>query len=77
MLFKDVVEVWTSTLRRKTSRSLDGQGLPLVRPLERFGHRPVIIVDERENFGLQVLNGGEQATCEQLAHQNTEPDFVG
>ena len=51
------------------------QGLSLVGPFERFSHRAVIIVDERQDLGLQVLDGKKRAPFEQLAHQNAEPDF--
>ena len=59
MLFKDVAEVWTSTPRRKTFYSLSHQSFPLVGPFERLGHGLVVIVDEGQDFGPQVLNGSE------------------
>ena len=48
-----------STRRRKSFRSLDSQSLALVRPLERVRHRAIVIVDESEDFGLQVVNREE------------------
>ena len=65
----------TSTLRRKYHHGLYQESLSLMRPLERLGHRVVIIVDERQDFGLEVLDGKKRAPFEQLAHQNAEPDF--
>ena len=51
------------------------QRLALVGPLEGFGHRAIEIFDKGQDFGLQILNGGEAATFEQFASQNAEPDF--
>src|SRR2546423_15542779 len=65
----------TSTLRRKYHHGLYQESLSLIRPLERLGHRVVILVDERQDFGLEVLDGKKRAPFEQLAHQNAEPDF--
>jgi len=48
-----------STRRRKTFRSSNGQRLALVGPLERLGHRPIVIGDKSQNFGLQVFDRGE------------------
>lgn len=47
----------------------------MIGPLERLGHGPVVIVDEGEDLGLQILNGGERAAFEYLAYQNREPDL--
>ena len=65
----------TSTRRRKIFCSLNGQRLALVGPLERLGHRPIVIVDKSQNFGLQVFDRGEGASFEQLANQNRKPDL--
>jgi len=54
---------------------LDCQSFSLIRPLEGLGHRPVVILDESKNPGLQVLNRGEGAACEEFADQDAEPDF--
>ena len=54
-----VIQTLTSTLRRKTSCSLSHQSFPLVGPFERLGHGLVVIVDESQDFGPQVLNGSE------------------
>ena len=35
----------------------------------------IVVVDESEYFGLQVLHTAEGAACEQLAYQDREPDF--
>jgi hypothetical protein len=64
-----------STPRRKTFDSLSGQRLALVGPLERFGHRAIVVVDEGQNLRLQVLYAGEGTALEDLAHQDREPDF--
>ena len=42
----------TSTLRRKSARSLHGQSLALIGPLERLGHSPIVILDKGEDPGL-------------------------
>ena len=47
----------------------------MIGPLKRLSHRPVIRVNEGEDPGLQVLDGGERAAFEQLADENAEPDF--
>ena len=48
-----------STLRRKTSSSLNHQSFALIGPFEGPGHGLVVRVDEGQDFGLQVLNGDE------------------
>ena len=35
----------------------------------------VVILDKGQDPGLQVLNGDERATFEQLTNQDAEPDF--
>ena len=52
-------KVYASTQRRKTSSSLSHQSFALIGPFEGLGHRLVVIVDEGQDFGLQVLNGEE------------------
>src|SRR6266849_10577298 len=64
-----------STRRLKSSCSLEGESLALIGPFERLGHRRIIIVDESEHFGLQVLHACEGAACEQLADQDRKPDL--
>jgi hypothetical protein len=46
------------------------RALPRSRPLERFGHRPVVMVKKDEDLDLYALGGGERDPCEQLEHQN-------
>src|SRR2546421_11942477 len=70
-----LLQLATSTLRRKYSHGLRHQSLSLILPFERLGHGVVIIVDERQDPGLQVLDRKKRAPFEQLAHQNAEPDF--
>jgi hypothetical protein len=70
-----LIGVVTSTLRRKYFHGLRHQSLSLIRPFERLGHGVIIIVDERQDPGLQVLDGKKRAPFEHLAHQNAEPDF--
>jgi hypothetical protein len=44
-------------------------------PLDGFSHRAIVIRDERQDLVAQVVQREEIATFEQLAHQDTEPDF--
>src|SRR2546425_8234314 len=48
-----------STRRRKTFCGLDSQSFALVGPLERLGHRAIVIVNEGQDFGLQLLKRRE------------------
>ena len=60
--------VITSTHARKFLCGLHSQSLALIGPLEGPGHRPVVIVNERQHPGLQILDRSERTACEQLAH---------
>ena len=64
-----------STPGRKWLQGLGGEGFTLVSPFERFGHRPLIIVNKSQHFGFQIFDGGEVTAFQQLSHQNTEPNF--
>jgi hypothetical protein len=54
---------------------LSSQNFPLVGPFEGPSHRPVVIDDEREDLGLQILYARERTALEHFAHQDAEPDF--
>src|SRR6516164_4973997 len=47
--------------------------LPLVGPLERLGHGAVEVRDEGQHLVAEIIGGGEVASPQQLANQNTEP----
>src|SRR5581483_8058426 len=44
-------------------------------PFDRFGHGAFVVLNERQDLVAQVLTRGKIAAFEQLAPQNTEPDF--
>ncbi len=47
----------------------------MIGPLERMGHRLMIVDEKRENLLLKVLQRAKVAALKQLARQNAEPDF--
>jgi hypothetical protein len=49
------------------------QDLAGKRPLERFRHRPIEVMNKCENLLLQVLNGGEVSSTDESANQDAEP----
>src|SRR5262249_25535848 len=67
----------TSTARqeRLTRRLLLYQGPGGVEPADGFGHRPVEVVDEGQDLGLEVRKRGEAPAPQQLAHQDAKPDL--
>ena len=64
----------TSTWTRKSLGGLDGQSFPLIGPPERLGHGAIVVVNESQDFGLQILDRCERTATEQLADQDREPD---
>ena len=52
-------EEQASTHRLKYSHNLGDQHLPLVRPLERLRHRPIVIVDEPHHLLFQLCHRPE------------------
>ena len=65
----------TSTRTRKSLGGLDGQSFALIGPLEGFSHGAVVIVNESQNLGLQILDRSERTASEELAHQDGEPNL--
>ncbi len=65
----------SSTAWRKWFNGLCHESLSLVGPFERLGHGLIVVVDESQDSGLQVFNGGEGTTFEQFADQNAQPDL--
>src|SRR5438128_10833218 len=51
------------------------QRLSQIGPFEWFGHRAIEVGDEVQDFGSQILGGGEVAAPQQLPDENTEPKF--
>lgn len=51
------------------------QRLALVGPFEGFGHRTVVIIDERQDLAFQVIHGSEIAAFEDFADQDAEPNL--
>ncbi len=46
--------------------------LARVRPLERVGHRAVVVVEEAAEFLFQVVEGGEVPPTNHLPHDDSE-----
>src|SRR5215217_6374902 len=53
---------------------LGGEDAALIGPLERLGGA-IVVVDEGQDAGGEVVDGGEGAATEELARQDREPDF--
>src|SRR3954465_3286713 len=62
-----------------SQKTLSGPGrwtrLYGVEPADGLGHRPVEVVDERQDPRLQLLGRTEAGAAEQLPHQDAEPDL--
>src|SRR5262249_53910278 len=65
----------TARQGRLTRRFLLFHGPGGVEPADGFGHRPVEVVDEGEDLGLEVRKRGEAGAAQQLAHQDAKPDL--
>ena len=66
---------YTSTRRRKCAKGLGDEWLALVSPLEGLGHGVVVVIDEGQNLGLQLVKRRERASAQEFTGQNAEPDF--
>ena len=44
-------------------------------PFERFSHGEIVVVNKSQDFGFQLLPGGERAALEQFADQNGKPNL--
>ena len=49
------------------------QRLPEVGPLEWLGHGAVEVSDEVQHLNAQIVGGGEVASPQELADQDTQP----
>src|SRR3954465_12404305 len=62
-----------------SQKTLSGPGrwtrLYGVEPADGLGHRPVEVVDERQDPRLEILDRAEAGAAEQLSHQDAEPDL--
>ena len=59
-----------STRRRKCAKGLGDEWLTLVSPLEGLGHGVVVVIDEGQNLGLQLVKRRERASAQEFAGQN-------
>src|SRR6266516_4961543 len=53
----------------------DMEWLALVGPLERLGHGAIEVGDEVQHLVAEIVNGSKVASSQQLADQNTQPEF--
>ena len=51
----------------------DMEWLALVGPLERLGHGAIEVGDESQHLVLEIINGGEVASTQQLTDQDAQP----
>src|ERR1051325_9394781 len=57
------------------ARWLAGQERTLIGPLEGSGLGAIVVRDEGERLGGEVLDGGEGAAAEELAGEDRQPDL--
>ena len=57
------------------SRQLGSQGLALIGPFERLCHCAVVVFNESQYLSFEILDGSKVASFDDLAHQDTEPNF--
>jgi hypothetical protein len=55
----------SSMIRRESS----------VGPLDGFRHRSIVVGNKGEDLIAEIVQRGEISAFEQLAHENTQPDF--
>jgi hypothetical protein len=51
-------------------RGLGGEGFALVSPSKWFSHGTIVIVNKSQDFGLQIIGGGEVTALKDFASQN-------
>src|SRR5688572_17751325 len=64
----------TSTAWPKCTKGSSDECLALVGPFEGSGGA-IVVVDEGQDPGREVVDGGEGAATEELAGEDREPDF--